>query len=483
MSTSKFKPDTTPQSLLFGYNVDDFLPSSHLSRVVDAIVDTLDISEIEAKYSEQGQKSYSPKLLIKILFYGYSIGVVSSRKIAQGCVQDLGFMYLSKLYKPDFRTISDFRKNNLKLLEGYFVDILKYCNELGMLSSGVISIDGSKFRANASSKRSKTLEQYKAWEKRLTKEITALNKEGIKKDKEEDSRLQSRGSLPKILRKKERLLKEVEAAKARLISEGASEKTKLNLTDADAKFQKERQGVIKTNYNVQIATTPDQLIVGRDVTTQANDHNSLIPLAEDVINNTGEEVKEVKADAGYGTYSNYEYLEEQGIEGYVPDMELRRIKKLEKTGQLPEYHKSRFIYNEGSDEYICPTGEVLKFHKRRNDRYREKLKLYRCLSCPACSFKSMCTKSKYRTITRHEREDLQDKMRAKLSTEAGKRKYYERMNMVESVFGHFKRNLGFRQFLLRGLEKVRGEFNLLCIGYNIKKIHRWKLSRVQSLIS
>ena len=477
MSQSKFKPDTTSQSLLFGYNVDDFIPEQHLVRVIDAIVDRLDTQKIESGYSFQGQKSYHPKILIKILFYGYSLGIVSSRKMAQGCRQDLGFMYLSKMYQPDYRTISDFRKNNLSQLEEYFVEILKICNELGMLKSGVISIDGSKFRANASSKRSKTLQQYKKWEKKLREEIKQLNERGVIRDEEENNRLDSHSEIPKELRNKKTLLSKVEAAAKSLsqLEEKGAKNQKLNLTDPDAKFQKERQGVIRTNYNTQIATNEEQVIVAMDVTTTASDHHSLQPMIEKSEKNLGKKIEEVKADAGYGSYSNYEYLAEKGIEGYIPDMELRRLKQLEKKGQISPYDKSRFTYLPEKDIYYCPEGKELKFYKRRNDKYRKNLKIYKCFSCPTCSHRLECTKSKYRTITRHEREELQEKMRAKLSTEIGKKKYYERMNMVESIFGYFKKNLKFKQFSLRGLEKVRGEFSLLCIAYNIKKIHKWKL--------
>ena len=219
MTTKKFKPDTTAQSLIFGYNVKDFIAEDDIEILIDEIVEQLDTGKIESKYSIKGQKSYHPKILLKIIFYGYTIGVRSSRKLMKACHKDVGFMYLSRLYKPDYRTISDFRKDNLEEISEYFVEILKYCNELGMLKAGVIAIDGSKFRANASSSRTKDLKGYEKWEKKLKEKIKKLSQEAIEIDEEENNRLSAKNDnykIPKKIKKKEVLLKMIKEAKQRL---------------------------------------------------------------------------------------------------------------------------------------------------------------------------------------------------------------------------------------------------------------------------
>lgn len=477
---NKFKPDLTKQSLIFGYNVNDFINEIHLVRVIDEIVERLDITKIENKYSYKGQKSYPPKTMIKLLFYGYSIGVFSSRKIERACKKDLEFMYITKLYRPDFRTISDFRKNHLEEITEYFVDILKYCNELGMLNVGNIAIDGSKFRANASSERTKTKEGYAKWENRLKNEINDLTEKAENIDIEENNRLKDKEvnqNIPKEIKKRETLIKKIIEAKNSLeeIKKTSPKKEpKINLTDKDATFQKERIGVIRTNYNAQIATTSEQLIVAADVIKEAGDRKHLIPMIEKVEENTEQKVEEVKADSGYSSYENYEEIEKRKIDAYIPDQNHHIINKKKNKQTLEPYHKENFKYNSENDTYTCPEGKKLENKKKRNNKYL----IYRCNSCVACNKKEECTSTKSRSINRHNSENLQEAMRKKLETHEGKRKYIERMHMVETPFGHFKKNINFRQFLLRGLGKVKGEFRLLCIGFNIRKIYGWKLANV-----
>lgn len=479
---SKFKLDKSSQSLLFGYNIDEFLPETHIARIVEEIVNNIDTSRIEEKYSDLGQKSYEPKTLIKILFYGYAKGVFSSRKLMMSCRESLPFMYLARLYKPDFRTISDFRKDNIKELEKYFVEVLKYCNEIGMLKVGAISIDGSKFRANALSKRSKDISGYNKWEERLCLEINKLMQQAENIDKEENNKLskeQENIDIPKEIKKRKDLITKIKKAKSELIAikkEREKDKKKqkepeINLTDKDAKFQRERIGVIRTNYNAQISTNKEQIIIAADITTNAADCNELIPMIKQSEENTKEKINEVKADSGYASYENYGELEERKIDGYIPDNQYRRLKRLKLKGKIDMYDKNNFKYNKEKEIYICPDGKELRYKKRGKNN----TKIYQGIDCPQCKYKELCTKGKYRTIYRHDLEYLQEAMRKKLDTAEGEKKYYERMNMVESPFGHFKKNLGFTQFSMRGTEKVRGEFRILCTAFNILKIYKWKL--------
>lgn len=156
----KFKPVNNEQLFLLPPSVEDFIPANHLARVVNEVVETIDTSAIEAKYSYFGQKSYHPHLLLKLLFYGYSTGVRSGRRIAAACEQDTAFMYLAAMYRPDFRTINDFRKDNIEFIQKSFVHIVQLCKGLGMCKAGTIILDGTKLKANASADRSKTKEQY-----------------------------------------------------------------------------------------------------------------------------------------------------------------------------------------------------------------------------------------------------------------------------------------------------------------------------------
>lgn len=478
---SKFKEDKTEQSLLFGYNVIDFISETHLANLVDEIVERLDTKKIEEKYSELGQKSYPPKLMIKILFYAYSKGIFSSRKIATACYEVLPFMFLGRMYRPDFRTISDFRKNNIDEMGNFFVEILKYCNELGLTEFGKISIDGSKFRANASSKLTKTKSEYEKWEEQLKLQVKELTEKAEKIDIEENNKISEKNEIEKIIKSKENLIKKIELAKKDLDAmkaenekKGNKKEPKINLTDKDSNFMKERNGVIKANYNAQISVTDNNIIVAAEVTTEANDQNQLINIIEKTEKNTDTKVEEVKADSGYGSYNNYQEIKEKNIDGYIPDKQLYNDEKNKDNIIENEYDNKNFKYNSETDEYVCPAGKVLNFEKTieiENQRYKE----YKCSACKECSNKEKCCpKEKNKIIKHNELKYLQDEMRAKLRSEEGKKIYRKRMNCAESPFGHLKKNLGFKQFSLRTKEKVNGEWKLLCAAYNIMKIHNLK---------
>ena len=165
----KFKPVTTEQLFLLPPSIEDFIPAGHLARVINDVVETIDVTEIESRYSFLGQKSYPPHLLLKLLFYGYSIGVRSGRKIASACEQDTAFMYLSSMYKPDFRTLNDFRKNNTAFIQQSFIHVVQLCKGLGMARAGMLILNETKLKANASAGKTKNKEQYEQWVERIEK--------------------------------------------------------------------------------------------------------------------------------------------------------------------------------------------------------------------------------------------------------------------------------------------------------------------------
>ncbi len=477
---AKFKPVNNNQYLLLPPSVEDFIPEGHLARVVSEVVDTLDTTSIEENYSELGQHTYHPRIMLKLLFYGYAIGVRSGRKIAQKCETDTAFMYLANMYRPDFRTINDFRKNNTQEMKSYFVEIIKVCQELDMIKIGSISIDGTKIKANAASRLTKDKKGYENWLNRIEEEIKQILKEADKIDEEEDKRYgDARGDeLPKDLRKKEHLKEKIKEA---LQSFGQDESKKKNLTDPDAVFMKERTGITRASYNCQLSVDDNQLIVGTDVTTEANDRGELINMIEQTENNIGQETKEIIADSGYSSYDNYEYLDTKGKDAYIPDQYFEKVKSKEYEKEENRFHRENFIYDKECDCYICPEGKTLTFYKKRisnKGKIKRKQLIYKGTECTKCSVRNLCTKQKERTYARELREELQDNMREKLLITQGSKKYKKRLYTVEPPFGHFKYNLGYNTFLLRTLKKVRAEFKLMCIGYNLTKICRYKVAAV-----
>lgn len=478
---ARFKPLRKNQFMLLPPSVEDFIPEDHLARVVSEIVDGLDTERIEDKYSELGQNSYHPKILLKILFYGYATGVRSGRKISSKCETDTAFMYLTQMYHPDFRTVNDFRKNNIEEIGRYFVDVVRMCDELGMVKVGSISIDGSKIRANASPKLTKEKAEYERWQARIEDEIKRILNEAEEVDALEDEVYGDRrgDELPEEIRTKEDLKRRI---KDILKDFEKTPKKKINLTDYDCSFMQERKGVISASYNCQLSVTNDQVIVAADVTDKANDRHELVPMVEQTEDNTGKDVEKVIADSGYASYDNYEYLARRGKEAFIPDQYFERVKKKEGEGSENKYHKENFTFDKERNRYICPERKTLEFFKKRvsdKGKMKRRQAIYKGAECEKCQAKHLCTTQKERTVARELREEHLEKVRERLLSEEGRKVYRKRLYTVEPLFGHLKYNLGYRTFLLRTFQKVRAEFKLMCIGYNLKKI--WSLGMLETV--
>lgn len=466
---ARFKPYKLDQLMLLPSSLHDFIPEGHLARLVGKVVEELETTSIEDKYSELGQNTYHPKILIKLLFYGYAVGERSGRVIARRCETDTAYMYLAQMYRPDFRTINDFRKNNIVELSEYFVDIVRMCKELGLVRIGQINIDSTKIKANAANRRTKTRDEYQKWLRRVNDKIEKILEEADRVDAEEDEIYgDKRGDeVPEDIDTEEKLKRKLEEVTKKF----KTGKEKINLTDPEARFMKGGNGRIDIGYNCQAAVTDDQLIVSSEVLTDPNDRYALERMVETTEENTEQEVKEVGADRGYSGYENYEYLSKKGKIGYIPDSNMNRVSRRE----LSKYHQDNFTYDKDRDEYRCPEGLRLRLYKvrRQNASYRRwRQVIYKGESCLHCEKRSLCTTQRYRTIARDDRKELLEEMRRRLKTKEGRQKYIKRLYTVEPIFGHLKHNLRYRHFLMRGLEKVKAEFRLMCIGYNLIKMNQ-----------
>jgi len=420
------------QEFLFPKKLSEFLPEGHLAKTIREIVDQLNLSKIEEKYSEIGQHAYNPKIMVGLLFYGYSKGIRSSRKISEECENRFDFIFLSDGQRPSHDRISDFRKNNLEELKDIFKIIVLTGANLGLVKIGNIntSIDGAKVKANASPKLSKDEDGLLRLLLKTNEEINKMLSEAEQVDNKEDQKYgrDKRGDeLPKKLKSKEsrkkaieealeKLKKQKEEARAKIKEEKNREPTecelkkinkmKINTTDSDAKFMQERNGVIKPNYNAQLSVdAKEQFILANDVVAECNDQHQLVAMTKQTKENMGKSPKKVNAD-----------------NGYYPELE-KAVKEFPET-----------------DFYV-------------DDRNRRKEDL---------NLKEL--KEKY--------NEIQFKNLKKLLTKQGEKQYKKRMHTVEPPIGNLKHNLGYRYFLLRGTDKVSGEFNLMCIAHNLNKIHK-----------
>lgn len=475
MEVLKFKAEQKAQLFLLPPSIDEFIPDNHLARLIDGIIEKFDFNSIEDQYSFLGQKSYHPKMMTKLWVYSYCTGIFSGRKIAARCETDTAYMFLASMYRPDFRTINDFRKDNIEFFNKIFLDVLKVCRELGMGQVGTVAIDGTKIRANAATKRSKDKEAYERWKSNIEKNLEKLNKQADEINAQEDQQLgKKRGDeLHNKIRGKENLKRKIEKVLAKIENEQRDTKEKKNLTDEDAQLMKSK-GRIETNYNCQSSISMDGIIVGQYVETEACDKEQLMPMVEQIEKNTNEKPEIVLADSGYASYDSYEKIAEQNIVAYMPDQEYEK----QKDNQKDKFDRSNFNYNAENDCYTCPEGKTLKHTSDYIvEKRKQKSKVYTCKECPECRMRVQCTKSKYRTIHREYREPLRQWARDRLDSPEGKKIYQQRMCTIEPTWASIKFNRKFQMFSLRGKNKVAGEFSLMCTALNVLKIYENKINK------
>lgn len=472
-TTMKFRPYDNTQGMMFPPMLEDFIPPGHLVRAIDTIVEQLNLVDLYASYSEEGQPGYHPKMLLKLLLYGYATGVRSSRKIAQKLESDVCFMFLSALQRPDFRTISDFRMEKRAFLEECFLQVLRLCQTMGMVALGHIAIDGTKLRGSASRHRMKDREWVLAVEQQLSEQVKSLLETAQETDSDEDQTYgkEYRGDeLPEEVQQKERLLKRLQQAK-HVMEE--LDLQRVHITDPDTRLMLAPGEGTQVCYNSQIAVdAAHQIIVGCTVTSEEQDRHQFIPMYEQTIKNTAEIPKEVSADAGYQTGAVYVYLEQHNIDAYLPDQKFVAESDAHGNESIPAYDRRRFHYDEQEQGYRCPENKLLRFMNQKK-RYGVSFRIYKATECLHCRVRSDCItnpKAINREILFYESDKYKARMRGKLRSPEGKARYLKRLATVEPVFAQVKHNLGFRRFLVRGIEKVKAEFQLLCTAYNIKKL-------------
>ena len=457
------------QQLLLPLNLDELIPENHISRVLNDLIEVVDISVIESTYSDNGCPAYNPRLLLKILLYGYLINIRSSRKIDDMTQTDTAFMYLAAMQKPDFHTICRFRSTHLEAIKEIFSQVVTLCNKMGLIGSS-ISIDGTKVKANASPRQSKSSDA-------IEKEIDKILRESIEIDEREDEIYgdSTPNKMPEELVNKKYRLEKIKAAKKKMDEEKLK---KVNITDPDAKIMKHKDGSLKPSYNCQVAVDEkEQIIVAADLVDEENDLHQIEPMITNVKEILGYKPTIVLAYAGYFSYDNVQFLLDEEIDAYIPD----NFYKMEKRGKTKKFRKLLFTHDEKKDCYYCPAAFEIPFTRIQKRENEPDLRYYVCKFCSLCVLKKACTDSKNRTITRDPREHLMEDMRAKLNTEEGTEQYQKRMCTVEPVFGQMKQDRGFREFLLRGKRKTKIEFLMMCTVHNIKKIADFMKRKIKNL--
>ena len=413
-----YEPD---QQLLLPAALQEWLPDDHLSYFISDVVDQLDMSEVTDRYERErrGGPPYHPRMMVKVLLYGYCVGVASSRRIAQRLHEDIAFRVLAANNTPDFRTISDFRKDNVDALSGLFVQVLALCQQAGLVKLGHVALDGTKVKANASKHKAMSYQRMKEKAAQLAADDEEDRRYG--KDKRGDELAEElafrEGRLEKIREAMAALEAEAQAASEQAEAEGGKhpgvpdDKAQRNFTDTESRIIPAPGGKdFLQAYNCQaVVDSAHQVIVAERATNQTSDKQQAASMMEETIDNVGAVPREVSADAGYYSAKAVDELYAMGVDPFVAPEQTRhgRVVPPAPLGRIPSHLSSR------------------------------------------------------------------DRMRRKLQTRRGRQRYALRMQTVEPVFGQIKQGRGFRQFLLRGLEKVNGEWSLICTGHNLLKLFRF----------
>ena len=465
---------------LLSSNIFDLLPDDHECFVYSDLFDQLDTVAIEKLYSDKGQHAYHPKLIVSILIYAYSRGTFSSREIERRCKEDLSFMFIAQMGCPNFRVLSDFRKDHIEFFHDCFKQTVKLALELKLASLGHISLDGSKFEADSSKHKAMSYQHLKAKEQQLTQEIEALVAQAKRCDKEEDQAYQDKTGyeIPEDLKFKQERLDKIKAAKEaiehreELINPGKEidGKKQISFADTDARIMG-KKGDFDYRYNAQISVDADfQIIVGQHISLNANDKNEVLPALEALKETTGGLPDMMSLDNGYMSGNNLDALEKNMVDAYIATDRGEKKNLISLDESERKLTKADFTYHEESNTFKCPGEQTLNLVRKSKDGaqvYQGSAEV-----CAKCPYQSRCCESKKgeaRTISTDDKEPLRQAMSAKMAKQASKDIYKQRKVIVEPVFGQLK-NSGFRGFSVRGKEKVAGEFSLLCATHNIKKI-------------
>ncbi len=599
----RYKTGNKDQLILFSQSVEERLDPNDEVFGFECIIDEIDISPIERKYSTRGGRCYDPRTMLKVIFYGYHRGIYSSRKLAWACKSIVQFIYLTGDIQVGWRSIVRFRSDHADELVYILQQIIELGYRVGIVQGKFGYQDGVKIHANATNERFKTKEDWARIAKELEQDIREYFKQCVKQDAQEDLQFgkdNDGSSLPQdfsVMKDSiKSLVKETVASKREAVSEesaitpeaevpeqserpseeasahedrhdneigdelavndradndsnnnnsftkeetksdkvsvqtaaaapqkaedvsepsvpshsepsqiteeemiekaeflakihallfinrDAPHSTKLNLTDPECRFMKSH-GKIDGSYNGQIITE-NQFITAADLSAHETDFGEmkgLLEKHEDFLPEGYSGLEDYGADAGYFSSQNLEHLHEKDIRGFIPENSDHTKRDL---ADLPESEQKLsvydFEYDEDNDEFLCPGGHTLEFHSDRISDGK-KQQVYNCKPehCVTCQWRARCLSTQtdqrqgYRQLIVDPSFDLKKEMKERLESESGQEFYGKRKIEPESVFGNIRHNKGFRQFLLRGVRKVRGEFMILCGVHNIEKLIRY----------
>ena len=505
MAKLAIKSDNRKQNLLLPPSLDELVPENHMVRVVDAVIDRLDISDILSTYRGGGNSAFNPKMMLKVLVFAYLSNVYSSRRIEELLKRDIYFMWLAGMKRPDFRTINYYRGKRLK--EGFdavFTQVVRLLHEEGFVSLKVQYIDGTKIESVANKYTFVWRGSVEKYDARLKVKTDALLRqieqnhavenqenpvsEGLTAEEvaERVGRIREKVDADNLSKEERKALKQIETDAVPRLNrykeqlETMGSRNSYSKTDHDATFMRMKEdamlnGQLKPGYNVQISTE-NQFITNFGIYQRPTDTLTMISYLESFKNRYGMQSEEIVADSGYGSEENYEYMFSNGMTPYVK-YNMFHVEQRRGYRNNP-FRVSNLFYNPDDDFYVCPMGQKMKFVRQERrytaSGYQQTVSVYRASRCEGCPLRGQCHKSKRdRQIeVNHTLDDYKARARELLTSEHGLKHRSNRPIEPEAVFGQIKECGSFRRLRLKGLTGAKIEFGLKALAHNLRKLAR-----------
>lgn len=503
MAKLAIKSDVRKQKLLLPPSLDELVPENHMVRVVDAVIERLDISDILSTYRGGGNSAFSPKMMLKVLVFAYLSNVYSSRRIEELLKRDIYFMWLSGMKRPDFRTINYYRGKRLKDgFDSVFTQVVELLHEEGFVSLKVQYIDGTKIESVANKYTfvwRGSVEKYDAKLKAKTEALLNQIEHNHAIENQENpvaeeltaeevtqrvERIKSKVDAENLSKEEHKVIKQIETNvvprmkryKEQLATMGS--RNSYSKTDHDATFMRMKEdamlnGQLKPCYNVQISTE-NQYITNFGIYQRPTDTLTMINYLESFRARYGMYSREIVADSGYGSEENYEFMFANGMTPYVK-YNMFHVEQKRRYRNNP-FRVSNLFYNPDGDFYVCPMGQKMEFIRQEKrytaSGYQQTVSIYRATRCEGCPLRGQCHKSKRnRQIeVNHTLDDYKARVRELLTSEQGLKHRSNRPIEPEAVFGQIKECGKFRRFRLKGMIGVKIDFGLKALAHNLRKL-------------
>lgn len=503
MAKLAIKSDNRKQNLLLPPSLDELVPENHIVRVVDAVIDQLDISDILSTYRGGGNSAFNPKMMLKILVFAYLSNVYSSRRIEDLLRRDIYFMWLAGMKRPDFRTINYYRGKRLKDgFDAVFTQVVKLLHEEGFVSLKVQYIDGTKIESVANKYTfvwRGSVEKYDARLKTKTEALLSQIEQSHAIENQENpmseeltseevakrvGRIKEKVDADNLSKEERKALKQIETDAVPRINrykeqlETMGSRNSYSKTDPDATFMRMKEdamlnGQLKPGYNVQISTE-NQFITNFGIYQRPTDTLTMIDYLESFKVRYGQQSEVIVADSGYGSEENYGYLFSNGMTPYVK-YNMFHVEQRRSYRNNP-FRVSNLFYNPDDDFYVCPMGQKMKFIRQEKryttSGYQQTVSVYRASRCQGCPLRGQCHKSKRdRQIeVNHTLDDYKARARELLTSEQGLKHRRKRPVEPEAVFGQIKECGRFRRLRLKGLTGAKIDFGLKALAHNLRKL-------------